>query len=392
MTQNAHSSHTQIAIVGGGLTGGLSALGFAQKGWDVVHLAPAPTRIDRRSTALLTPSLQFLEELGLLRLLEGKGAPLRIMRLLDGTNRLLRTPPTDFVAKEAGIDAFGINFLNSDLLAAIGSATMGLPNLKRVEASVESAELGDPPTLKLSDGNVITADLVVAGDGRNSVLRQAAGIEVRNWSYPQIAIVGEFSHARGHNFVSTEFHTTRGPFTTVPMPGKRSSLVWVVEPQEADRVLAQKLDLTSRQIEKRLQSSLGKVTLERPLQSFPLAGMIANRFAASGVLLVGEASHVFPPIGAQGLNLGIRDVKDALIAAGAPHNSLDIAGVCNAFHRSRAADVRLRTAGVDALNRSLLTEAVPIQLARSVGLHALANSAVLRKGAMALGLGARRKA
>ncbi|MEM1364655.1 MAG: FAD-dependent monooxygenase [Pseudomonadota bacterium] len=382
-----------VAIVGGGLTGGLAALGFAQKGWHTVHIAPAPAHTDRRSTALLSPSLAFLEELDLLTALEGKGAPLRIMRLLDGTRRLLRTPPTDFVASEAGLDAFGTNFLNADILDAITEASAGLENLERIDRPAESADVGAQPSITLSDGTQIRADLIVAGDGRNSIIRQAAGIDVRKWSYPQVAMVGEFTHSRDHGFVSTEFHTTSGPFTTVPMPGKRSSLVWVAEPTDADTIMALDMDAAARKIERRLQSSLGRVQLERPLQAFPLEGMIAKSFASQGALLVGEASHVFPPIGAQGLNLGIRDVKDALNAAGSPQtlNQTDRDSVCAAFNRSRAADVRLRTAGVDALNRSLLTEALPVQLARGVGLHALSSSSLLRRGAMAVGLGARKR-
>ncbi|MEO0635539.1 MAG: FAD-dependent monooxygenase [Pseudomonadota bacterium] len=394
MAEHKDFMETQIAVVGGGLTGGLAALGFAQAGWQTVHLAPRSNRPDHRSTALLNPSLEFLSELGLLDLLEGKGAPLRTMRLLDGTKRLLRTPPTDFVAREAGLDSFGVNFLNQDLLGTIEERSQQFANLERLETAVDGVSLSDRPVLSLENGSCLRAGLVIAGDGRHSILRQTAEIDTRRWSYPQVALVGEFAHSRDHGFVSTEFHTKTGPFTTVPMPGRQSSLVWVVEPPDAEEIKAQDLETSARQIERRLQSSLGKVQLERPLQGFPLEGMIAKSFAQKGILLVGEASHVFPPIGAQGLNLGVRDVRDAVNSAGAVRflSDTDREDICSAFNRSRAADVRLRTAGVDALNRSLLTEALPVQAARGIGLHALSQSSVLRKAAMAVGLGAKRSA
>ncbi|WP_207211421.1 FAD-dependent monooxygenase, partial [Rhodoplanes serenus] len=117
-----------------------------------------------------------------------------------------------------------------------------------------------------------------------------------------------FGHELPHQDVSTEFHTEAGPFTQVPLPGNRSSLVWVQKPRDAEVTLKLAPNVLSRTIEDRLQSILGKVTAEGIPQSFPLSGMAARRFGKGRTMLVGEAAHAFPPIGAQGLNLSLRDV------------------------------------------------------------------------------------
>jgi 2-octaprenyl-6-methoxyphenol hydroxylase len=379
-----------IAVVGGGLSGRLAAIAAARAGWQVTLFAPQNETKDRRSTALLSGSLRFLEKYGLLQRLEGKGADLRVMRLMDGTYRLLRTPVTEFDASEAGLEAFGTNFLNVDLLEALEAESRNEHGLNEVHDAVETAQFNEANVvITTSDGSSHSFDFVIAADGRNSVIRQSADIETRNWTYPQIAFVGDFSHSRSHGGVSNEFHTHDGPFTTVPMPGRNSSLVWVVAPEKAEAIAALSSEEAGLKVEQKMQSMLGSIEFDRPLQSFPLSGMLAKRFAAKRCVLVGEAAHVFPPIGAQGFNLGVRDVQDAINALGIarPISEDDAADIVRTFNRTRRADVTLRTGAVDVLNRSLLTDILPVQFARGVSLHALSRSRNLRKVAMSVGLG-----
>jgi len=238
--------------------------------------------------------------------------------------------------------------------------------------------------LALDDGERVLARLVVGADGRKSKIRESAGIDVRSWSYPQAALVLNFSHDRPHGNVSTEFHTESGPFTQVPLPGRRSSLVWVLPPKEAARLRDLSDIALSQAVEARMQSMLGKVTVEGGAQSFPLSGMTADRCGKGRVALVGEAAHAFPPIGAQGLNLSLRDIMalKELVQASEPaaYN-----GIGERFDRKRQADVRSRTVSVDLLNRSLLSDFLPVQFLRSAGLHLLSalgplRSIVMREG------------
>ena len=163
----------------------------------------------------------------------------------------------------------------------------------------------------LADGSEVSASLAVAADGRLSPAREAAGIAASARPYPQAALVLNFGHRSEHAFTSTEFHTETGPFTQVPLPGNRSSLVWVVEPETAERACrtGRRHAFTARR-RARCSRCWAGCTVEPGRQVYPLSAALPARFAQNRVALVGEAAHVFPPIGAQGLNLGIRDIDD----------------------------------------------------------------------------------
>lgn len=238
----------------------------------------------------------------------------------------------------------------------------------------------------LADGDVVEGKLAVAADGRLSPARAAAGISTSTRSLPQSALVVNFGHSREHGFVSTEFHTETGPFTQVPLPGRRSSLVWVVRPETAAELSALDDGELARRIEDRMQSMLGRVEMEAGRQVYPLGATLPSRFAASRVALVGEAAHVFPPIGAQGLNLGIRDVVDLIDIA--TENTIDpgAVGALSRYDSHRRPDIMARTGAVSLLNMSLLSDMIPAQLARSAGLGMLGAFAPLRALFMREGL------
>jgi 2-octaprenyl-6-methoxyphenol hydroxylase len=218
------------------------------------------------------------------------------------------------------------------------------------------------------------------------MVREAAGIAVRTWSYPQSAMVLNFYHSRSHQNVSTEFHTESGPFTQVPLPGDRSSLVWVQTPTGAAANAAKTGPELSRLVEERMQSLLGKVTVEDGAQVWPLSGMTAARFGKGRAALIGEAAHVFPPIGAQGLNLSLRDIM-ALTEILCDQPEQPIAALAgNRFDARRRTDILSRTASVDLLNRSLLSDFLPVQMLRAAGLHVLASLPPLRNIVMREGI------
>jgi 2-octaprenyl-6-methoxyphenol hydroxylase len=194
-----------------------------------------------------------------------------------------------------------------------------------------------------------------------------------------------FSHRREHGDASTEFHTRKGPCTLVPLPGRRSSLVWLLDPTEADKVAGLDAAAFALRVEQRTHSLLGAMTLAGPRGRVPMGGLSVERFAAARMALVGEAAHVFPPIGAQGLNLGLRDVAalcEAVQHAGDPGDAATMAR----YDAARRTDVRLRTGAVDALNRTLLTDLLPADLLRGAGLLALSRIGPLRRLAMRQGL------
>lgn len=376
-----------IAVVGGGLAGSVAALAAAAEGWSVAFIAPPPPRQDGRTTALLSESIDLLSRLGVWEAVRPSSAPLRTMRILDGTKRLLRAPPVSFHSSEIDLDAFGYNIPNQPLFDVLQAEIGQSAQIERFESPmVDADQTEDRVNLTLADRTRIKALAALAADGRSSKLRDAVGIAIKSWSYPQTALVMNFNHRFSHADTSTEFHTEQGPFTQVPLPGNRSSLVWAVKPEDVEAILALPREVLNVEVETRMSSILGAVDVDGPLQAWPLSSLIAERFGKGRTLLVGETGHAFPPIGAQGLNLGLRDIMQAIASirdAGGPQQA---PSAVSAFDRQRRLDVTTRTAGVDLLNRALLSSFLPMQALRAGGLAALSAVPPLKLLAMREGM------
>ncbi|AZO47063.1 MAG: UbiH/UbiF family hydroxylase [Mesorhizobium sp.] len=382
-----HQKTARILVAGSGPAGLIAALGFAEAGFAVTLAGPAANGQDGRTTALMNPALKVLERLGVLAELKPKAAPLKVMRIVDATRRLVRSPTVTFRATEIGEEQFGLNLPNNVLVPALARAVAAHAGIEWRKSMVESWRLDAAHAhAVLADGSEISASLAVAADGRLSPAREAAGIAASVRSYPQAALVLNFSHRSDHAFTSTEFHTETGPFTQVPLPGNRSSLVWVVKPETATELAALDDATLSQRVEEQMQSMLGRVTVEPGRQVYPLSAASPGRFAQNRVALVGEAAHVFPPIGAQGLNLGIRDIDD-LIGIASENSSDPGSEKCLAtYDTRRRPDILARSSAVNLLNRSLLSDMLPAQLARSAGLGVLGSFAPLRAFFMREGL------
>ena len=380
----------EAVVIGAGPAGLTAAIALAVGGIETVLVAKRPERPDNRTSALLAGSVAALEVLGVWDACRGHAAPLRTIRLVDDTRRLLRAPEISFSADEIDLDAFGHNIENRHLVAALEARAAVLAHLTRIDAAAQAMKLAaDAIAVELQDGRAVTAQLAIGADGRKSLCRAAAGIATDGFAYPQAALTLNFAHARPHRGASTEFHTESGPFTVVPLPGDRSSLVCVVEPAEAKRLAELPVDALSETIEQRAHSILGKVTVEPGRGVFPLAVETAERFAAKRVALVGEAAHVVPPIGAQGLNLGLRDaatIGELAVAARREGSDLGSETMLARYDRLRRPDVASRTAAVDMLNRSLLADFLPAQGLRGLGLYLLDRIGPLRRALMREGV------
>ncbi|MBV9557941.1 MAG: UbiH/UbiF family hydroxylase [Pseudolabrys sp.] len=379
-------SKRPIAVIGGGPAGLTAAIALASAEVPTILIGKRSPRPDNRTTALLSGSVAALEALGVWSRCVKDAAPLRTMRIVDDTGRLMRAPEARFEATEIGLDAFGYNIENRHLLDALYARAAQLPSLQFVDALVSSVVPDkDAVTLKTDGRERIIAALVVGADGRQSVCREAAGIAADERRYPQSALTLSFTHARPHNDISTEFHTPSGPFTQVPLPGNRSSLVWVLDPDDAAEMSALDDEALSAAVERGLHSILGKVTVETSKGLFPLTSITTKRFADNRIALVGEAAHVLPPIGAQGLNLGLRDAATiAELAVQAVRQGVDPGApdVLNRYDDLRRADVGSRSLAVDLLNRSLLSDFLPAQATRGAGLYLLNRIGPLRRAAM----------
>ena len=303
-----------VLVVGIGPAGLIAALAMAQAGLSTIavgpSLDPALAARDTRTTALFTGSVAMLDRLGLGPRLGAAMVPMTGIRLIDDTGSLWRAPEVLFRAAELGLDRFGTNIDNAALNVALLEAAGAQANLRLVEGSVAPGftPSADGVTIRLGSGERLSARLIVGADGRGSLCRAEAGIDARTSPYPQAAVATRFRHAQPHDNISSEFHRPAGPMTTVPLAGLESSLVWVETPDEALRLMALDDDAFTRELDHRLMGLLGPVTSVARRASFPLTRLAADRMGAHRIALVGEAAHVIPPIGAQGLNLGLRDI------------------------------------------------------------------------------------
>lgn len=384
-----------IAVVGLGPSGLAAALALAHIGADVVAVGPAPVAssqgpLDTRTAALLASSVDLLKALRVWGELSPHAAPLKAIRIIDASRSLLRAPDIEFRASELGLGAFGYNIANTVLVDVLyARAQAALPAV--IPASVTKVTFDDGnAVLSLGEAAPVLARLVAAADGRRSICRASAGIEVTERRYGQAALATSFTHRLPHEHVSIEVHKEEGSVTTVPLPDPcASSLIWVGPVAEIAGLTHLGDESFAEALTERLGGLLGSVSAVGPRAEFPVAGLTANRLAARRTVLLGEAAHILPPIGAQGLNLGFRDaacLADCVAAALAKGGDPGGMDVLEAYIAGRRLDIMTRTFGVDVLSRTLLTSLAPLQAARGLVLHGLKALPPFRRAVMRIGL------
>jgi 2-octaprenyl-6-methoxyphenol hydroxylase len=385
---------TEVAVVGAGPSGLAASCLVAEAGL-AVTLLTGMARVpedDPRTIALMQPSIRLLVHLGLWPgEIMAHSAPLWRLKLVDDTGGMLASGPVVFDAREIGNEPFGWNIPIGVLTAALDQRARDLAVTFVAEEAVRLQTSGAAALLRTAGGRSFSARVVLGADGRNSMVRAAARIGTVEWAYDQAALASSFDHGAPHRDCSVEYHKFAGPLTTVPMPGQRSSLVWLERPQRADTLVAMSDEDFARTLQAELHGDLGVVSGIGPRKLFPMRGLTAVAFARNRVMLLGEAAHVLPPIGAQGLNLSFRDAATAAeLISGAARFGDDPGSpdLLERYDRMRRRDVVPRQGVVDAVNRSLLAGSILPHGARVLGLMLASNIGPLRRRIMHQGLGA----
>ena len=391
---------TDIVIAGGGVAGLTAAAAFGTAGYAVILVDPAPPitahttdGADLRTTAFLQPAQAFLAQTGVWDAIAPYATPLQIMRIVDasgesGTERVT----ADFDAADISEKPFGWNLPNWLIRRELIARIAALPNVAlRTGVGFRAMLPREAEVLvNLTDGTQARAQLLIGADGRNSAVRDAAGISATTTRYGQKALTFAVTHAAPHANISTEIHRSGGPFTSVPLPDHDgqpcSAVVWMETGTEVQRLAALDDDAFAAQATARSAGLYGPLTLASRRMVWPIISQIADSLTAPRTALVAEAAHVMPPIGAQGLNMSLRDLATLLDLA--KTHDIGSRKMLDAYQRQRHLDIKLRVTGIDALNRASMAGAPLVQDLRVAGIKALVGAAPIRKTLMQMGLGA----
>ena len=365
-----------VIILGGGLVGLALAAALDANGLSAIVVDPAdPTpradaAFDGRTSAVSSSSMKMLEAIGVAAELPEPGCPIWRIAVADG----LKPGGLHFDPDDG--EPLGFMNENRNLRAALHARASAGKNIDlRWKSRVVRHERGDHGVeVELDDGSVVKAPLLIAADGRNSAMREAAGIPLARWKYDHQAIVSVLGHEQPHEHVAYEIFYPSGPFALLPMndgpAGHRSAIVWSVPNEDAAGWLALDDDEFAAEAEAAMGGFLGKVAMLAPRSSFPLGFHHASRITDQRLALVGDSAHAIHPIAGQGLNLGFRDAAAlAQVLVEGARLGLDL-GDAQLLARYQA------WRSLDALSVAVATDS----LTRIYGIPGKAASAVRRFG------------
>jgi len=385
------SEIVDVAIVGGGMVGATLAVALGRVGMKVVVVDQADPKTlidaahDGRSSAIAYGTRKILEMAGVWSSLTSFAQPILDIRVTDGqigqpASSLFLHYDHRILEDEAGnAEPLGHIVENTQTrraLIGLLKETPGVTLLAPMRVDSVNRDQGGLASVSLSDGTTIRAALVVAADGRNSRLRQDAGIQAKDRPYDQMGIVCTIAHPLPHGGTAHEHFLPSGPFAVLPMVDDehghhRSSLVWTERKDVTDAIMALDDQSFSDEMTTRFGLSLGPLTLASPRWSYPLGLLTAERYVDHRLALVGDAAHAIHPIAGQGLNLGLRDVAVlAEILVDARRLGMDIGTVelLHAYQSARRPDVTALGLVTDSLNKLFSNDIAAVRTVRDVGL------------------------
>ena len=398
---------TEVCIIGAGPVGGTLACRLAAAGVPaaVIDRAPLPPMehpaFDGRAYAIAAGSLPLLQESGLWDKLPEPSCPIEQIRVSDG--RLGRAPSRlhlHFDTADLGPSAAPFGWMTEarNLRVALNAHLHALPALRvfaPAEADVERRP--DGATVHLGSGENIACRLVIAAEGRNSPMREQAGIPVTRIPYRQTSIVCAVAHERPHNNVALEHFLPGGPFAQLPMAPSEaganiSAIVWTERADIAERMLTLDDHRFAREIARRLGDHLGTLRPVGRRWRYPLSAMLAHRYTGERLALVGDAAHGIHPIAGQGLNLGFRDaiaLADFVIAAHHAGADPGAPALLARYQRARRTDNLAMLAATDGLDRLFSNDNPLLRLARGMGIAAVNRTPPLKRLFMRQAMGGR---
>ena len=376
-----------VAVVGGGMVGVATALTLARAGFRTALLEarpPSPWRaqgeVDLRVVGLAPSSLKLLDELGVwTSIRDARACPYAHMHVWDAASGA----SISFDAASEGRQQLGYIVENSLVQWMLWNALEAAGVQRLCPATVQAIDARDDRIqLELDDGQTLGAGLLVAADGAASPLRQLAGIATRGRDYGQRAVVAHLQTERPHALTAWQRFLPGGPLALLPLADGRSSLVWTLPADEAERILA--LDDPNFFDELGVASDfrLGRITASSARASFPLQLQLAQRYQAERFVLLGDAAHAVHPLAGQGANIGLRDVvelRDTLLEARRAGRDIGAPHVLRRYARRRRSADTVDALGLDALARIYSWESSPLVAARGLGMRLLDRLSPLKR-------------
>ncbi len=350
-----------VIILGGGLVGLALAAALDSSGLSAIVVDPADpdqrldAAFDGRTSAVSASSARMLETTGVADHFPVPGCPILKIQVADGLD-------PGGLAFEPGQDEGPLGWMheNRHLRAALRARAEAGKNLWLLwKSRVADVDRGEHQVVvALEDGRKLSAPLLVGAEGRNSPMREQAGIRVARWRYDHTAIVSVLYHELPHENVAYEIFYPGGPFALLPMTdeGKRhrSAIVWSVQSEDSPGLLSLSEKDFAAEAKKAMGGFLGKVSLAAPRSTYPLGFHHASQITAQRLALVGDAAHAMHPIAGQGLNVGFRDVAAlAQVLVEGARLGLDLgdAQLLDRYQRWRSLDTLMVSMATDSLTR-----------------------------------------
>lgn len=362
-----------LIIVGGGLAGASLALALRDSRLRIALVESQPpcpaVGWDARVYAVSPVNAAFLESIGAWRHLDSSRlTPIRAMQVFGDAGGKL-----EFSTFEAGVSELGW-ILESSLMACEFWESAKRQSNLTLFCPARPAQLEfrhDAALLTLGDGTAISAKLLVGADGRDSWVRQAAGLAAVNTPYGEKGLVANFTTEKPHRNTAFQWFRDDGVLAYLPLPGNRISIVWSTPDEHADELCALPPDQLCDRVAEAGSCVLGQLEPLTPPVAFPLRLMCVPHTVAPRLALVGDAAHGIHPLSGHGINLGFQDAKElaALLSATQPWCDIGEERFLQRYQRARREETVLMQTTTDALRR-LFREAPPgLRPLRNFGLN-----------------------
>lgn len=368
-----------VAIVGAGLVGASLAAALKDSGLSIalieagVPQEPSASQDiwDSRIYAISPGSRSFLEQTGAWqRIDKDRIAPVEAMRIFgDSDSRL------DLTAYQAGVAELACILENSALQHALWQQLQQQENLT-LYCPARCAKLtrGDEcAAIELEDGRTLTANLIVGADGRNSWVRNQAGIGAAPIDYRQHGVVANFACERPHRGIAHQWFCEDGILALLPLPGKRVSMVWSVAPETSATLLSLAPEALACRVAAASQHMLGELTVITNAAAFPLRLLTLPQISSQRVALIGDAAHNMHPLAGQGVNTGFRDAQQLaqLLIARDGYSDCGDAALLRRYDRKRSEDIRTMQATTYGLKNLFCNDDPLLRMLRNAGLNAV---------------------